>query len=258
MKKDESIESIHKAKFKKLPSGYTKLTETQVKQINQQPHSNSLLPVQEKGIRASSAIPYELYADGQLSDDKNSFGIQFKAGNEIFGKNSAGSPFSVYAYGSFKNQPLENWAYTVKAGDALNDQWSLNDFANNNYHLKVYGPNGFYREFAGNAKDPALEISCDYERKKGASGLTGNVLLKLKNNSGKPVSIEITDNVYKSPKQVKSITGSSGVILNLQKNYGWYDFTVKVKGNASFQKRFAGHVETGKESKSDPGMGRVV
>ena len=86
----------------------------------------------------------------------------------------------------------------------------------------------------------------------------GNVLLKFKNNSGKPVTIEITDNVYKSPKQTKLIAGSSSVVLNLQKNYGWYDFTVKIKGNSSLQKRFAGHVETGKESKSDPGMGRVL
>ena len=258
MKKDESIESIHKAKFKKLPSGYTKLSDAQIKQIRQQQNVSSLIPQQEKGIRASSAIPYELYVDGHLSDDKGSFGIQFKAGNEVFGESSVGSPFSVYAPGGFKNEPSENWAYTVAAGDALKDQWALNDFANDNYHLKVYGPNGFYREFTGNSKDPAIEVNCDYERKKDAKGLTGNVLLKFKNNTGKPVAIEIIDNVYKSPKQTKSIAGSSNVVLNLQKSYGWYDFTVKIKGNSSLQKRFAGHVETGKESKSDPGMGRVL
>jgi phospholipase C len=258
MKKDEAIENIHKAKFKKLPNGYTKLSDAQVKQVRQQPKTSSLLPAQEKGVRSSSAIPYELYADGHLNDDKTSFAIQLKAGKDVFGEKAAGSPFSVYAAEGFKDVPVENWAYTVAAGDALNDQWSLSDFKNSNYHLQVYGPNGFYREFAGNAKDPMIEVNCEYEKKKGGAGLSGNVLLKLKNKSGKPLTIEITDNVYKTAKQTKTISGSSDIVLNLQKNYGWYDFTVKVKGNSEFQKRFAGHVETGKESKSDPGMGRIV
>ncbi|MBS1576748.1 MAG: phospholipase C, phosphocholine-specific [Bacteroidetes bacterium] len=258
MKKDESIESIHKAKFKKLPDGYTKLSDAQIKEVRQQPHGNELLPKQEKGIRASSAIPYELYVDGHLSEDKTSFVIQLKAGKEVFGEKAVGSPFSVYAAEGYKDEPVENWAYTVAAGDTLNDQWALNDFKNGNYHLRVYGPNGFYREFAGNANDPSVEMNCDYEKKKDGSGLTGNVVLKLKNNSGKPLTVEITDNVYKAAKQTKIINKSSNVVLNLQKSYGWYDFTVRVKGSADFHKRFAGHVETGKESKSDPGMGRMV
>lgn len=258
MKKDESIESIHKAKFKKLPNGYTKLSDAQVKQVKEQPRSYSLLPVQEKGIRPSSAVPYELYVDGHLNADKSSFEISFKAASEIFGNNAAGSPFSVYAPNGYKNEAVENWAYTVKAGDTLNDQWTIGDFNNGNYHLRVYAPNGFYREFSGNAKDPSLSVSCEYEKKKNVKELTGNVLLKLKNNSGKPLTVEIADNVYKAPKLIKAINGSADIVINLQKNYNWYDFTVRVKGNTEFQKRFAGHVETGKESKSDPGMGRMI
>ncbi|MGC4034311.1 MAG: phospholipase C, phosphocholine-specific [Chitinophagaceae bacterium] len=255
LKKDEVIEGIHKAKFKKLPSGYVSLSEAQLTQIQQQPHSSALLPKQEKGIRTACAIPYELYVDGHLSDDKGTFGIELKAGNTIFGAQSLGSPFSVYS-AALKNQPLDNWSYTVAAGDTLNDQWNLSDFENGDYHLKVYGPNGFYREFAGNAKDPALTVSCEYEKNK--TGLTGNILLKIKNNTGKAVEIEIADNSYKATKQTKSVTASSDIIINLQKNYNWYDFTVGVKGNSTFKKRFAGHVETGKESKTDPLMGGVV
>jgi phospholipase C len=48
------------------------------------------------------------------------------------------------------------------------------------------------------------------------------------------------------------------MVLDLIKTYGWYDFTVKVKGNDSFEKRYAGRVETGKESFTDPMMGGVV
>ena len=35
----------------------------------------------------------------------------------------------------------------------------------------------------------------------------------------------------------------------------WYDFSVFVEGNTVFEKRYAGHIETGTESMSDPAMG---
>ena len=41
----------------------------------------------------------------------------------------------------------------------------------------------------------------------------------------------------------------------LDENFGWYDFSITIKDNAIFEKRFAGHIETGKESMSDPAMG---
>ena len=44
--------------------------------------------------------------------------------------------------------------------------------------------------------------------------------------------------------------------LDLQKSHGWYDFTVKAEGIESAA-RFAGHVETGRSSFTDPLMGRV-
>jgi phospholipase C len=44
----------------------------------------------------------------------------------------------------------------------------------------------------------------------------------------------------------------------LSKSFGWYDFSLKIKGNELFEKRYAGHVETGKPAKTDPFMGRVV
>jgi phospholipase C len=40
----------------------------------------------------------------------------------------------------------------------------------------------------------------------------------------------------------------------LDTKFGWYDFSVFIEGNTVFEKRYAGHVETGKESKSDPLM----
>src|SRR4030095_725693 len=84
--RDEFIESIHKAQFKNPPSNYKRLTKKEIEQINKKPDSSPFMPVQERGIRSSSALPYELYADGMLSEDKNSVEISMKAGNEFFGQ----------------------------------------------------------------------------------------------------------------------------------------------------------------------------
>ena len=43
--------------------------------------------------------------------------------------------------------------------------------------------------------------------------------------------------------------------FDLTRSFGWYDFSIKLPGNYLFEKRFAGHVETGHVSKSDPAMG---
>ena len=47
-------------------------------------------------------------------------------------------------------------------------------------------------------------------------------------------------------------------ITNLEQSGGWYDLLVTVAGDATFTYRLAGHVETGKDSISDPALGGVV
>ncbi len=44
--------------------------------------------------------------------------------------------------------------FAVKSADHLSASWPLMEFENNIYHLRVYGPNGFFREFKGSADDP--------------------------------------------------------------------------------------------------------
>ncbi len=64
------IESIHKAKFKPLPSNFYKLSAEEVVQANTNPLKASYMPHQEKGIRIANALPYELYAECRLSTDQ--------------------------------------------------------------------------------------------------------------------------------------------------------------------------------------------
>jgi len=264
LKRDPFIESIHKAKFKNPPSNYKRLTKKEIESINKNPHSSPFLPVQEKGIRDSCSLPYELYADGLLSRDKKTFEITMKAGNKVFGDSSSGSPFHVYAPGKYLDETVRTWAYAVAPGDELRDNWPLVDFEKDHYHLRVYGPNGFYREFSGNETDAPVEISARYDPNQNNNKISYNIIFHVVNNIDSEMIIVVKDNAYGSPNRELSI-GAAGsnyammdVVLDTTKSFGWYDFTLKIKGNASFDRRYAGRIETGMAGMTDPFMGRVV
>jgi len=269
VKKDPFLEGIHKAQFKKLPSDYKLLTKEEIALANTHPQASPYMPRQEKGIKPSCALPYELYADGKLNADKSAFTISFTAGNKVFGDNSLGAPFNVYAPDGYQkrgtNQAIfesaRTWAYGLTAGDSLGDSWPLNEFEDKNYHLRVYGPNGFYRGFTGSAADPDINVDFDYQRNlTDSKKLSGNVQLVIANIGNQAHQVEIIDHGYKSNNHKVALAGvgKSSLVLDLGKSYGWYDFSVKVAGNSLFEKRYAGRVETGKPGYSDPFMGRVV
>lgn len=258
--RDEVVENIHKAKFKGLPSKYKKLSAADLEQVKANPKMSGIIPAQEEGTRSACAIPYELYVDGHLSRDKSTFELVMASGKQVFGERSAGSAFNVYLPSGYKNERFQTRAYTVVAGDILKDSWSVSEFANNSYHLCVYGPNGFYREFSGDAKSDSPEIRCSYEKSAQTKKLTGNISLNLKNNSRQAMELEIVDNAYKAPTVYKKIAAGpsdSTVVLSLGKSDHWYDFSVRIKGQSGFLARYAGHVETGSYSSSDPAMGNA-
>ena len=256
--RDEFVESIHKAQFKNPPRNYKRLTKKEIEQINKQPQSSPFMPAQERGIRSSCALPYELYADGMLSDDKSSFEVSMKAGSDFFGESSAGSPFHVYTPGKYKSHEMRNRAYAVAAGDELKDSWNINDFENGHYHLRVYGPNGFFREFSGDKYHSLIEAKMRYEQRDNRP--TGNITLQITNSANQSMGIIITDNSYKAGTKAETIDAGSSkeITLDTSKAFGWYDVSIKLKDQSLFSRTYAGHVETGSASKTDPFMGRVV
>jgi len=262
--KDAYIESVHKAKFKNAPNGFKKLAPQEIDAINKHPYLSALMPKQEKGIRTSRALPYQLAADGKLNADKNAFTITFNADNKLFGKQAAGAPFNVYAPGKFKVADkfvdVHTWAFAVIAGDTISRQWNLSDFENNQYHLRTYGPNGFFREFMGTAADPEIDISITPQYN-GKGVPTGNLEIKVTNLSKtKDYTVELKDNAYKTNPKSNTIKAGlhSALVLDLSKSFNWYDFSATIKGFEDFEKRYAGHIETGKQSFTDPLMGEVV
>ena len=267
VKRDPFIEGIHKAQFRKLPDDYKLFSKTEIEAFNKAPHASPYMAQQEKGIKPSCALPYELYAEGKLNADKSAFEIQFTASNKVFGDKTLGAPFNVYAPGRYKKrdgdgfEDVRTWAYGLIPGDSLSDNWPLNEFEDKNYHLRVYGPNGFYRGFMGSVQDPAVNIDFNYQKgQTSGKKLSGNVELMLVNLGSESQTVEITDHAYKANdhKKILPASGKSSLVLDLTKSHGWYDFSVKISGNSLFERRFAGRVETGKSSYSDPFMGRVV
>jgi len=47
------------------------------------------------------------------------------------------------------------------------------------------------------------------------------------------------------------------VVLDLADYSGWYDFTIQA-GDETYSRQYAGHVETGEESISDPYMAGIL
>jgi len=161
----------------------------------------------------------------------------------------------------FKEEVLRSWNYTVKAGDTLQDEWLLSDFADGKYHLRVYGPNGFFREFEGDQKDPALGIICSYEKDaKNPLKLSGNVIFTVTNQAANAKELVFSDESYKTGSKTLKVPakGKSSIVFDLGKNYNWYDISLNISGNAGFKQRFSGRVETGSVTKTDPLMGRLI
>lgn len=267
LKMDPFVEKIYNARFTDKPTGYKKLTPEEIETINRNPSSSTLMNLQERGTRAACPLPYQLYADGSLSQDRKSFELSMEAKNEVFSQDSAGSPFKVYVPVAYKvdDKPYDTgraWDYAVTSGGTLTDSWSLNNFKNNLYHLRVHGPNGFFREFKGNAADPLLQVRCEYERTRMVKNkLTGNIELRIKNgDKEKAQKITIADLSYGNSLISRTVPAGEEVtvILDLKKSSHWYDFVLQVHGNKDFVRHYAGKVETGKEGISDPAMGRVI
>jgi phospholipase C len=257
LSRDEFVEQIHRAQFKQVPSDFAPLTKPEIGLLQHSPSNFPRMPEQEPGIRCSCALPYELVAEGGLNKDRTHFEIRFEARNEVFGDRAAGSPFTVYA--STKADDFQVRNYAVAAGDNVKDSWSLDDFANGKYHLRIYGPNGFYREFRGSHDDPAVDVKLSY-RRTGTPALNTNCEFQFVNRDNRQSrSIEIRDNAYNSSDQKTSIEpgANASVVVDIRKSFGWYDLTVQVQGADDFIYQYAGRIETGNSSYSDPLMGRI-
>jgi phospholipase C len=85
------------------------------------------------------------------------------------------------------------------------------------------------------------------------------IYLKVRHDASKPAKLMVKANAYLPNKTWNIETASTEKELNWNMSDfgGWYDFTVTIEGDSSFKRRFAGRIETGKDSFSDPYMGFI-
>jgi phospholipase C len=198
------------------------------------------VPSQEKGIRPARALPYELNVHASLHTANGTIGLMFL---------NTGKATAVFQVRSGNPADLVR-TYTVEPGKQLSDSWN----AAPSYNLAVYGPNGFFRSFAGSIGGAALDVNSKYDIEGG-----GTIKWKIVNLSGAHAEVSVKD-AYTGEANTRLVQrhGTFEDELSVGRFYGWYDLIVTVAGDPSFNYRLAGHVETGKDSFSDPALGGLV
>ena len=257
LKVKEVVTNIQNAKNKPAQVVPDELSATDINAINSS-NTSSVLPVQEKGTKPACALPYRLQANCHLNKETKKLALNFSVESMPGAK---GAPFNMYTRSSYNKDKGKTWAYAVLAGDTITDELDLSKFDDNRYQLCIDGPNGFSRQYSGDENDPELEVNFEYGGKKILSHkTTEKVVLTLHNKGREDLEISITDLAYNMKDVTLHIPGLKSKQLNisLEKSSGWYQFMLKVKGYALFEKLYAGHVETGNTSITDPHMGGVM
>ncbi|VWD35368.1 phospholipase C [Burkholderia lata] len=203
------------------------------------------MPTQPAGTRPSRALPYELHTSASADVSGGLVWLTFS------NTGTAGAVFHVYDKLHLDRAPRR---YTVEAGKQLSDSWRAVADDAGNYDLWVLGPNGFLREFQGNvakaASGPVPEIRVCYDPANDA------VYLTIMNVGNAASQVTVTSNAYRTDGPW-SYSVPAGMQVEpywtLAASSGWYDFTLTAENG--LMRRFAGRVETGKDSISDPAMG---
>jgi phospholipase C len=202
------------------------------------------LPTQESGIRPARALPYKFDVYGAASFPDKTFRINF--GN-------IGRAAAVFQVRSSDDADLPR-SYTVEAGKSLADAWKVGS----NYDLSVYGPNGFLRSFKGNftagTVRSSLDVRASYDKED-----RGGIKLRI-TNTGKQNAEVIVLDAYTGVEFAQYLAPHEDMSRDwsLYDFHGWYDLIVRVSGDTAYECRLAGHVETGRESVTDPAIGGLT
>jgi phospholipase C len=199
-------------------------------------------PEQEKGIRRARALPYELNVHAAVDGSNNTLVLTF------FNTGRATVVFQVRSGNAA--DPVRN--YTVEPGKQLAGLWNVTS----PYDLSVFGPNGFVRYFKGSIGSQAavLDVSSTYDTNDG-----GSIAWRAINAGAAPAEVSVLD-AYTGNSSTRLLEPHDSFEgeLSLDEFHGWYDLIVTVAADPTFKYRLAGHVETGKDSFSDPALGGLI
>jgi len=211
-----------------------------------QPTLNGLIigvPKQERGVRPARALPYAMDVQGTVNVSNGTVSLQFI--------NTGSATVVFHVRSGNAADAVRN--YTVEPGKSLTGSWNVTS----TYDLSVYGPNGFARSFKGSlgpgAANLAIRTSCGFEE-------FGSIGWTITNVSATSATVTVLD-AYSGNKVSRLLLPHQSfqeTDWSLRQFFGWYDLVVTVSQDATFEQRLSGHVETGRDSFSDPAMGGLV
>ena len=213
------------------------------------PPGDGKLPVQATGTRPSRALPYELHASAKVDTAGGKVQLLFS------NTGKAAAVFHVYDKLNLDRLPRR---YMVEAGKSLDDTWAAAADNAGKYDLWVLGPNGFHRHFQGDlgtvrASGVAIpEVRVCYDI------ANGNVYLSMRNDGKAACKFTIRAKAYRGDGPWTATVNGGATVdqhWDLAASGQWYDFAVTCDADAGYYRRFAGRVETGKHTVSDPAMG---
>ncbi|WP_441247751.1 phosphocholine-specific phospholipase C [Kitasatospora sp. McL0602] len=213
---------------------------------NPAPPTVQTMPVQEPGTRPARPLPYDLAVSGSVT--AGSFGLTFASNG------SAGAHFYVYANAFRTDGP---WRYTVESGKTLGDTWQ-GGTPTGAYDLTAIGPNGFVRRFTGNRVTATTSGNANPEVTLRHDPAANRVWLDMRNTGTAACTLTVRPNNRGDGPWTYPLAPGGTASDYFSTAYGlggWYDLTATADTRDGFLRRFAGHLENGSESISDPVMG---
>jgi len=203
-------------------------------------------PFQEDGVRPSRPLPYLLNVDIRIQPDR-------KLKLTFVNSGLQGAVFHVYDKLHLERIPRR---YTVEARREIDDEWLADTVDRSKYDLWVYGPNGFLREIRIDLSESSVLRGVPTVLLKHDAASAAIELILTRRSAANPDASDfmVRANAYRSdgPWSLSLHTAErESRIWTLAATGGWYDFTVTGK---YLTYRFAGRLETGRSSTSDPAL----
>ncbi len=252
--RDQFLVKIQKAKNMPLPTGFDNLSKNKIEYFQKNPAELQAHLWQEAGQRKACALPYELSCE--LLSDPHSLMVRLEAGNTLHGNRSSGAPFNIYTRNLASGEKMQVGTYSVAAGDDLTAVFHRSEFSDGRYDVRVQAPNGFFRHFSGDARTENLHVSS-----KVRIDSSGHVFLDISAENNGNASVMFQCEVQ--PKgRIEDIAVEAGkkrnIVIPLDQDHMWYD--VKITEQAAGTHglwHYAGRVETGKSTMTDPQIGNL-
>src|SRR5258708_7518959 len=123
---------------------------------------------------------------------------------------------------------------------------------NGTYDITVVGPNRFLRRFTGDVSAPGVTAQVEAKYDADGFGRGPRLVLQLTNGGTENVTFTVAPNNYSDDRartfRVRAHGRATHVVGPLEDSHGWYDLSVTISGDATWSRRFTGHLEDGTNS----------